>query len=163
MGTTGGCLLDDTHTSPAPRAYVGGDAARVRSFRDAGCGGATDTSGVGSTSGVSGVGCPGQPEADGGASASPCGQVTFRLAAPDARTVWVSGSFSGWAIAPPGALPLFRDPAGLWTRTVDLGPGTHSYKFIVDGEWMLDPANPLVALDEHGNPNSVFDLCGAEP
>jgi hypothetical protein len=31
-----------------------------------------------------------------------------------------------------------KTPKG-WTITVEVEPGEHKYKFIVDGKWMLDP------------------------
>ncbi|MFY7927896.1 MAG: glycogen-binding domain-containing protein, partial [Oligoflexus sp.] len=30
-----------------------------------------------------------------------------------------------------------------WEIALHLGPGVHQYKFIADGKWMVDPANPL--------------------
>ena len=37
-------------------------------------------------------------------------------------------------------IPMQRDPNGIWTASVALAPGTHRYRFIVDGEWRDDPA-----------------------
>lgn len=38
---------------------------------------------------------------------------------------------------------------------LNLKPGRYVYKFIVDGEWMTDPAHPLKEDDGGGNINSV--------
>lgn len=45
---------------------------------------------------------------------------------------------------------------GQWVCRVDLGPGKHLYKFVVDGEWILDPENPSSEDDGNGNINSVL-------
>ncbi len=39
--------------------------------------------------------------------------------------------------------------------TADLEPGKHAYKLIVDGNWLLDPANPNAEDDDYGVKNSV--------
>ncbi|CAA9337383.1 MAG: Acidobacterial duplicated orphan permease (function unknown) [uncultured Cytophagales bacterium] len=71
--------------------------------------------------------------------------ITFRLAGhPDADTVKVGGTFNGWQEH------LLQKTASGWTGTVHLPPGEYAYKFLVDGQVVLDPANPLVEQDrEH--------------
>ena len=56
---------------------------------------------------------------------------------PRAKQVWVAGSFNQWS---PQAHPLVRQ-GEQWVCEVELAPGLVSYKFIVDGQWMTDPAN----------------------
>ncbi|MBU0554132.1 hypothetical protein KKB55_14465 [Myxococcota bacterium] len=53
--------------------------------------------------------------------------------------VKVAGPFTGWG---DGAVAMVSDGAGFYTATIDLTPGDHPYKFIVDGEWIPDPYNP---------------------
>jgi 1,4-alpha-glucan branching enzyme len=60
---------------------------------------------------------------------------TFKYTDPDAKTVGVAGEFSNWS-----EFPLTRDDSGTWSRTVHLKPGYYGYKFVVNGEWVLDPA-----------------------
>jgi enterochelin esterase family protein len=68
------------------------------------------------------------------------GKVTFRLRAPDARSVNVSGDF-GPDVA------LSRDPDGIWTATVGpLKPDGYVYFFIVDGVRLTDPSNPQMKI-----------------
>ena len=68
------------------------------------------------------------------------GKVTFRLRAPDARSVNVSGDF-GPDVA------LTRDPEGIWSATVGpLKPDGYVYFFIVDGVRLTDPSNPQVKI-----------------
>lgn len=70
----------------------------------------------------------------------------------DAQSVIVSGSFNGWS--PTDYRMVYRD--GEWVFPIYLQPGRHSYKFVVDGEWMLDPTNPLWEENEFGTGNSVI-------
>ncbi|MBE0661203.1 MAG: glycogen-binding domain-containing protein [Bacteroidales bacterium] len=70
----------------------------------------------------------------------------------DANHVIVAGSFNGWHTKQ--YRMVFRD--GEWVFPVNLAYGRHSYKFIVDGEWILDPANPLWEENEFGGGNSVL-------
>ena len=37
-----------------------------------------------------------------------------------------------------------------------LAPGKYTYKFIIDGNWIVDPANPNTEDDERGLTNSVL-------
>jgi len=39
---------------------------------------------------------------------------------------------------------------GNWEAEVDLNPGFYQYQFIVDGKWVLDPANPDSADNNNG-------------
>ncbi|HTZ72911.1 MAG TPA: alpha/beta hydrolase-fold protein [Candidatus Aquilonibacter sp.] len=65
------------------------------------------------------------------------GRVTFRLRAPEAQQVYISG------IAPGNAhLHLTKDENGVWSATSDvLKPDIYTYMFNVDGASVPDPAN----------------------
>lgn len=77
----------------------------------------------------------------------------FRLKGfPDAREVFVSGTFNGWA--KPGYRMYKKE--GDWLLPVYLTPGKYSYKFIVNGRWILDPANKLWEQNEYNTGNSVL-------
>jgi enterochelin esterase-like enzyme len=77
--------------------------------------------------------------------------VVFRLEAPGARRVCVAGEFNAWA---PDAWPLTKGDDGAFTREARLRAGVYRYKFVVDGEWTHDPANP--SRDPDGHRNSVL-------
>jgi hypothetical protein len=78
--------------------------------------------------------------------------VEFVLAAPAARRVSLVGDFNRWD---PEIIPLRRDPAsGTWRIAVNLPPGRHLYAFVVDGDFVADPAAPRAAASEFGT-NSV--------
>jgi 1,4-alpha-glucan branching enzyme len=74
----------------------------------------------------------------------------FRFSAPNAMSVLLVGDFSHWQRR---GIPMRKGKDGTWTATVDLSPGKHSYRFIVDGEWRDDPecilrvANPFGSQD----------------
>jgi hypothetical protein len=97
---------------------------------------------------------------DGGVSA--CNAVTFSLSDAAATSVWVSGSFNGFAATVmAGAIPLERGADGVWRTRQTLPRGRHLYKFIVDGtRWIPDPANMNRESDGFGSFNSVIEVCG---
>jgi hypothetical protein len=79
----------------------------------------------------------------------------FALAGhPDARRVVVTGSFNGWREKEP---QMTRSASG-WFLDAWFREGTYAYKFIMDGDWMTDPANPVVRDDGMGNRNSFFAI-----
>jgi hypothetical protein len=69
----------------------------------------------------------------------------------DAQRVVLSGSFNLWNET---ALPMTRTSAG-WTLEVPLTGGKHHYKFIADGNWLLDPNNKRTETTWDGYVNSV--------
>ncbi len=81
------------------------------------------------------------------------GNTTFRLKGhPNARVVAVAGSFNDWNQSQ--VLCVKADDE--WVCRIDLAPGRYTYKFIIDGDWVLDPANPDTEDDERGHTNSVL-------
>ena len=60
----------------------------------------------------------------------------FQFVAPAAKSVVLVGDFTHWSQR---GVPMQRDSNGIWTASVALAPGTHRYRFIVDGEWRDDP------------------------
>jgi 1,4-alpha-glucan branching enzyme len=61
---------------------------------------------------------------------------TFRIKAPEARSVLLAGDFTQWQRR---AIPLHKEKGGVWETSVELQPGKHTYRFVVDGEWHDDP------------------------
>ena len=81
------------------------------------------------------------------------GNTTFRLKGhPNARVVAVAGSFNEWN----QSQVLCGKESDEWVCRMDLAPGKYTYKFIIDGDWIVDPANPETEDDERGNTNSVL-------
>jgi 1,4-alpha-glucan branching enzyme len=77
---------------------------------------------------------------------------TFRFVDPNARQVLLAGDFTEWQKA---AIPMKSGGNGLWTASVNLSPGTHSYLFIVDGEWCEDPECSVRVANPFGGQNMV--------
>jgi 1,4-alpha-glucan branching enzyme len=67
------------------------------------------------------------------------GGVLFSLVAPEANEVELVGSFNNWDRE--HGVKLKRNSNGVWHTKLDLTPGRHLYKFIIDGAWCADPAN----------------------
>jgi hypothetical protein len=103
---------------------------------------------------------PGGPDASGPDAApdAPCA-AEFRLAGyPAADSVWLTGSFLGWAGDPgDGAVVLARGDDQVWSAEHLVAPGHHVYKFIVDAtDWIADPDNPDGVDDGFGGHNSIY-------
>jgi CubicO group peptidase (beta-lactamase class C family) len=84
---------------------------------------------------------------------SPTGNTTFKLDGyGNAKVVALAGTFNNWN----QAQIFFTKEKDTWVCRVELPPGKHQYKFVVDGNWILDPANPLTEDDGSGNKNSLL-------
>jgi 1,4-alpha-glucan branching enzyme len=80
--------------------------------------------------------------------------VQFMLDAPGAQSVAVGGDFDAW-----GGTHTLEDPDGdgVWTGRVPVGPGLHTYMFLVDGsQWVTDPRASHYSDDGFGNRNAVL-------
>ena len=75
---------------------------------------------------------------------------TFAISAPDASVVQLVGDFTQWQQSP---INLHKGMDGVWRTTVDLEPGTHHYRFLVDGQWHDDPECVLRAPNPYGGVN----------
>jgi hypothetical protein len=81
------------------------------------------------------------------------GNTVFRLKGyPEATIVILTGSFNNWD----QSQFVFGREGDDWVCRIDLDPGTYTYKFVVDGSWLLDPANANTQEDAAGNVNSVL-------
>lgn len=70
----------------------------------------------------------------------------------NAKNIFLAGDFNNWN---PYTLPMKHED-NIWSANVNLTPGKHLYKFIVDGKWIIDPANKLWEQNEYGTGNSVL-------
>lgn len=79
--------------------------------------------------------------------------TSFLLHHLTARRVEVFGSWNHWKTS----LTARQIEPGVWRAAGPvLPPGRYIYKFLVDGEWLDDPANPRKISDGHGGYNSVL-------
>lgn len=83
------------------------------------------------------------------------GVAEFELINPDAKAVFLAGSFNGWK---PEQTPLERTRDGKWLRELRLAPGRHEYLFVVDGSWQPDPRAKESVENPFGGSNSVVTI-----
>lgn len=75
-------------------------------------------------------------------------RVRFRLRAPSAREVALSGDFTGWAPRP------LRREGDHWVLELVLAPGLYHFGFLVDGRWTVPPDAPGIVDDGWGQKNA---------
>ncbi len=81
--------------------------------------------------------------------------VVVELIKPDAKRVFVAGSFNNWQ---PEQTPLVADGNGRWTRDLKVAPGRYEYLFVVDGQWLPDPNAKQSVQNPFGGRNSVLTV-----
>jgi hypothetical protein len=76
--------------------------------------------------------------------------------------MFLAGTFNGWK---PDATPMTRNGEGDWSVALDLPPGRHEYKFVVDGDWCCEPGCgdrnyqcPHCAVNTYGTMNRVIEV-----
>ena len=85
-------------------------------------------------------------------------EVTLEVDSPDAKTVHAAGQFNEWKA---DDVELEKGDDGIWRATLNLDPGTYTYKFIIDGQdWVEDPGNPDKVADPYGGNNSLLTVGG---
>jgi 1,4-alpha-glucan branching enzyme len=77
---------------------------------------------------------------------------TFSFAAPAAICVQLAGDFTQWQQKP---ISMQKGADGTWRTAVELEPGAHHYRFLVDGEWQDDPECTLHVPNPYGSRDSV--------
>jgi hypothetical protein len=89
------------------------------------------------------------------------GQVRFRLRTAEAGAVTVVGSWDQWST---DGQPLRRSAEpGLWEVWLDLPPGSHRYRFVVDGQAVQPPDAPRYLPDDFGGRDAVVDVPARTP
>jgi len=68
------------------------------------------------------------------------------------KQVFVTGSFNRWQ----GKIPMKQNEAGEFTVVLNILPGLHQYKFIVDEAWELNPDNPTV--EDSSVTNNIIEV-----
>lgn len=91
-----------------------------------------------------------------------CNQgVTFIYPAiSPSQTINLAGDFNNWCAS---SLPLrFNKKNKTFETCIQLPPGRHSYRYILDGRWVTDQYNPLSEPNEYGELNSVVEVIYSE-
>lgn len=91
-------------------------------------------------------------------------EMAIRLQAPEAQEVFLAGSFNDWN---PSNIRMERDSDGSWVAIIQLIPGRHEYKFVVDGKWCCNSSGtefedecPGHVRNSFGTLNCVIDVSG---
>ena len=84
-------------------------------------------------------------------------EVVVQYRDPAAHDVRIAGDFNGW-VPDKGVRSLIEaeEHGRVWTKILQLPPGTYQYRYVVDGEWREDPENPEVTTSPVGGRNSVL-------
>lgn len=86
--------------------------------------------------------------------------VLFVYPAEPGASVCIAGEFNGWT---PETSPMrFNPRAGVHEAIVELKPGTHRYRLVIDGKWTADPFNPHSAPNPFGQTDSIIDVREAQ-
>lgn len=72
--------------------------------------------------------------------------------AGSAKKVSLVGSFNAWD---PERGLMRKQKDGTFRRREELGPGRYEYRFLVDGQWVTDPACDQVVPNSFGTENST--------
>lgn len=83
-------------------------------------------------------------------------EKTFSVAMPNAKEVYLVGEFNNWKISV--ETKLVKSADGTWQTAVPLQPGKYRYKFVVDGQWIMDPKNTDKEYNQYGTLDSVIKV-----
>jgi MinD-like ATPase involved in chromosome partitioning or flagellar assembly len=82
-------------------------------------------------------------------------EVVFTVAAPDAKEVYVAGDFNEWALNQKSRM---EQDNGSWRKRIGLSEGKYRYRFVIDGKWVDDPANPVKEKNPFGEMDSLLEV-----
>ena len=88
--------------------------------------------------------------------------VEFNCCAPEAQAVQLAGTFNDWSTE---ATPMTKGEHDNWSVSLNLPPGRHEFKFVVDGQWCCEPGCdgtnrdcPKCVPNEFGTLNRFIDV-----
>jgi hypothetical protein len=81
--------------------------------------------------------------------------ITLKISAPNAREVYLAGEFNNWKLDESSRM---EQTNGCWTKRLYLNYGKYRYRFVIDGTWSEDPANPLTQLNTYGTLDSLLEV-----
>lgn len=81
--------------------------------------------------------------------------ILFQVHCKKARLVEIAGDFNNWI---PEPMIQREGEEGLWQKVIQMERGSFRYKFIVDGEWQLDPYQPLQRMNSFGTYDSYVEI-----
>ncbi|MDD5174581.1 MAG: AAA family ATPase [Candidatus Omnitrophota bacterium] len=77
--------------------------------------------------------------------------TVFSINAPRAKEIYIVGDFNHWKMDESSRLAKLDN--GVWQKKFNLASGKYRYKFVVDGEWLLDSQN----AEKEQNPFGTYD------
>ena len=81
--------------------------------------------------------------------------TVFSISAPEANEVYIAGDFNDWKLDNSSRMER-KD--GTWNKSIELKPGQHRYRFVVDGKWIDDPNNPNREVNPYGEMDSLIEV-----
>ena len=81
--------------------------------------------------------------------------INLKLNYPGAKEVYIAGDFNNWLQNQSSSMD---NKNGSWSKRLNLTPGQYHYRFIVDGNWMTDPSNPLQEKNPFGEYDSLLKI-----
>ncbi len=86
-------------------------------------------------------------------------EFTYQPKGKQPKSVQLTGQINDWN---PSKTNL-ENVDGVWKTTLLLNPGKYHYQVVIDGKWMLDPANPEIEDNNIGGQNSVLRVGESNP
>lgn len=84
------------------------------------------------------------------------GKASFRCFMPDAQSVEIRGSFTGWHDSP---VRMTKTTDGWWHADVELDAGDHEFQYLVDRrEWFPDYAAGGIRMGKFGSWLSLLSV-----
>ncbi len=88
-------------------------------------------------------------------TAGPVQEIEFTLYAPEAKKVFIAGTFNDWNTR---SMPMKKGKNGTWRITVKLSPGRYEYKYFVDEMWAQDIPDAELVPNPFGTNNCVIGV-----
>lgn len=82
------------------------------------------------------------------------GGMLFQCQSPGAQGVEIAGDFNSWIPEP----MVQKSVPGVWQKVIPMQEGEFRYKFIVDGEWQLDPFQDEMKENSFGSFDSYLKV-----
>jgi chromosome partitioning protein len=82
-------------------------------------------------------------------------EIVFSISAPQAKDVYLAGDFNNWQTDESSRM-VQED--GIWKKKLSLGFGRYQYRFVIDGNWIEDPNNPIKEANPFGQMNSLLEI-----
>ena len=81
-------------------------------------------------------------------------RVTFSFQSPDAKEVYITGTFNDWD----PRKNRFKKHSTGWKAVKYLAPGKYEYRLVVDGIWVDDPTCTNRRPNQYGSENCVLEV-----